>query len=115
VIAAPYLHEFDQPEGSMHIHNHPTNFNAVDLYSSKAAEKAASAQQVADVRRKLIRGGLDIKSEENPFESFMVGQGPESGSRRRQGPNKKQNHPNNLKGLQHADEERADEPLSFWA
>jgi len=92
----------------MHVHNHPTNFNAADLYSSKASEKAASAQRAADVRRKLMKGGLD--SEVDPFESYLD-QGQESGSRQRQG----QNHANTTEKLQLADEEQADLPLSFWA
>jgi len=95
----------------MHVHNHPTNFNAVDLYSSKAAERAASAQRAADVRRKLMKAGLDV--EVDPFESFLVGQGPEGGSRQRQDQN--QNHANTAGSLQPADEEQADQPLSFWA
>jgi hypothetical protein len=101
----------DQPEGNMHVHNHPTNFNPADLYSSKESEKAASAQRAADVRRKLMKGGLD--SEVDPFESYLADQGPESGSRQRQGQN--QNHANATGRLQLADEEQADQPLSFWA
>jgi hypothetical protein len=95
----------------MHVHNHPTNFNAADLYSSKESEKAASAQRAADVRRKLMKGGLD--SEVDPFKSYLPDQGPESGSRQRQGQN--QNHANTTGRLQLADEEQADQPLSFWA
>ena len=93
----------------MHVHNHPTNFNAADLYSSKASEKAASAQCAADVRRKLMKGGLD--SEVDPFESYLADQGSESGSRQRQ----RRNHATTTGRLQLADEEQADQPLSFWA
>jgi hypothetical protein len=93
----------------MLVHNHPTNFTAVDLYSSKAAERAASAQRAADVRRKLMKGGLD--GEVDPFGSFLVGEGPEGGSGQRQDQN--QNHANTAGRLQLADEEQADQPLSF--
>ena len=94
----------------MHIHNYPTNFNAVDLSSSRA-EKAASAQRSADVRRKLMKGGLEIE----PFESLMVSQDQESGSRQRQGQNQQQNHANTEERPQPAAQEQADQPLSFWA
>lgn len=99
----------------MHVHNHPTNFNAVSLSSPRAAEKAASAQQAIDVRRKLMEGGLDIEGEINPFESFMIGNEPESGSQQRHRQNQKSTHANTVKKPQLADKEQVDQPLSFWA
>ena len=75
----------------MHVHSHPTNFNAVDLSSTRAAEKAVSAQRAADVRGQLLRGGSDIEGEMNPFESFMVGREPEGSSRQQQGQNQRRN------------------------
>jgi len=99
----------------MHIHSHPTNFNSVDLYSSKAAEKAASAQRAADVRRKLIKRGMEIEDEVNSFEGLMIGRSAEGGSRQHRGQDKKQDHADSAQRLQHVDDGPADEPLSFWA
>lgn len=96
----------------MHIHSHPTNFNAVDLSSTRAAEKAASAQRAADVRSQLQRGGLDVESEMNPFESFMVGREQQGSSRQQQN---QRRDPSHAAGLSRSAEDgQADEPLSFW-
>jgi hypothetical protein len=98
----------------MHVHSHPTNFNAVDLSSTRAAEKAVSAQRAADVRSELQRGGLDVEGEMNPFESFMVGREPEGSSRQQQSQNQRQD-PSDAAGLSRSAEDgQADEPLSFW-
>jgi hypothetical protein len=94
----------------MHVHSHPTNFNAVDLSSTRAAEKAASAQRAADVRGQLMRGDLDVEEEGNSFESFMVGRESE-GNSQQQGRNQR----NPAVRPQPADDEQAEEPLSFWA
>jgi hypothetical protein len=98
----------------MHVHSHPTNFNAVDLSSARAAEKAVSAQRAADVRGQLQRGGLDIEGETNPFESFMVGGEGEGNSRQEQSRNH-QGSANTAAQLQSAENDHVDEPVSFWA
>ncbi|HUZ94942.1 MAG TPA: hypothetical protein VMU57_08515 [Edaphobacter sp.] len=97
----------------MHVHSHPTNFNAVDLSSTRAAEKAVSAQRAADVRSQLQRSGLDVEGEMDPFESFMVGRDPEGSSRQQQ--SQRQPDANAARRPQSAEEEQASEPLSFWA
>ncbi|MDW5264390.1 MULTISPECIES: hypothetical protein [Acidobacteriaceae] len=97
----------------MHVHSHPTNFNAVDLSATRATEKAASAQRAAEVRGQLLRGGPDIEGETNPFESFMVGREPEGSSRQRQ--SQRQDDANAARRSESAEEEQASEPLSFWA
>lgn len=99
----------------MHVHSHPTNFNAVDLSSTRSAEKAASAQRAADVRGQLLRGGADIEGESNPFESFMVGKDWEGSSGQQQSQSRRQNPGNAARRLQSADQEQVDEPLSLWA
>lgn len=100
----------------MHVHNHPMNFNAVDLSSARATEKAASAQRAADVRSQLMRGGMDIEGEANPFESFMIGRDAEGSPRQQQGPKQSRNQSNAEGRLQIANnKEQEDEPLSFWA
>lgn len=98
----------------MHVHGHPMNFNAVDLSSTRAAEKAASAQRAADVRGQLLRGGLDAEGEVNSFESFMVDKEWERGSQQQQSQNRRRNQAN-VRQLQSAEQEEADESLSFWA
>lgn len=97
----------------MHVHSHPMNFNVADLSSTRAAEKAVSAQRAADVRGQLQRGGLDVEGETNPFESFMVGAEPEGSSRQQS--RSQQNSANSGARLQSAENEQADEPVSFWA
>lgn len=104
------LREISVAGGKMHVHSHPTNFNAVDLSSTRAAEKAASAQRAADVRGQLMRGDLDVEEEGNSFESFMVGRESE-GNSQQQGRNQR----NPAVRPQPADDEQAEEPLSFWA
>ena len=94
----------------MHVHGHLANFNAVDLSSTRAAEKTVSAQRAADVRSQLLQGGLDVEEERSPFESFMVGSEPEGNSRQQQS----QNHQSPAR-LQPAENEQVDEPLSFRA
>jgi hypothetical protein len=94
----------------MHVHSHPTNFNAVDLSSTRAAEKTASAQRAADVRSQLLRGGSEIEDETNPFESFMVGREPEGSSWQQQ----RRDDASAARRPQSAEEEQASEPLSFW-
>jgi hypothetical protein len=98
----------------MHIHSHATNFNAVDLSSTRASEKAVSAQRAADVRSQLQRGGLDSEGEANPFESFMVGAEPEGSARQQQGQNQ-QDSSSAAARLQPAENEPVGEALSFWA
>lgn len=98
----------------MHVHGGHANFNAVDLSSTRAAEKAVSAQRAADVRGQLQRGGLDVEGEMNPFESFMVGAEPEGSSRQQQSRDQ-QSPASSGARLQSADKEQVDEPLSFWA
>lgn len=98
----------------MHVHGHPMNLNAVDLSSTRAAEKAASAQRAADVRGQLLRGGVDAESEVNSFERFMVGEEWERGSRQQQGQNRRRDQAR-AGQLPSAEQEQADEPLSFWA
>lgn len=100
--------------GKMHVHGHPMNLNAVDLSSTRAAEKAASAQRAADVRGQLLRGGVDAESEVNSFERFMVGEEWERGSRQQQGQNRRRDQAR-AGQLPSAEQEQADEPLSFWA
>ena len=94
----------------MHIQNYPTNFSVIDLSSSRA-DKAATAQRSADVRRKLMKRDVDI----DPFESLMVSQEQEGGSRQRRSQNQQLNHANAAERPQPAAREQADQPLSFWA
>ena len=94
----------------MHVHGHPTNFNAVDLSSTRTAEKAVSAQRAGDVRGQLLQGGMDVEGEMNPFESFMVGREPEGSSRQRQS----RDDASAARRSQAAEEEQASGPLSFW-
>jgi hypothetical protein len=85
----------------------------MDLSSTRASEKATSAQRAADVRGQLIRGGLDVEGEANSFESFMVGREPEDNSRRQ---SRNQQNPASSTGrLQPAEDEQSEEFLSFWA
>lgn len=98
----------------MHVHGHLPNFNAVDLSSARAAERAASAQRAADVRGRLSRGGPDIERETTPFESFMVG-GDWEGSSQQRSRNQRENDANTTGQPMAAEEQQADEPLSFWA
>lgn len=58
-----------------------------------------------------MKGDLDIE----PFQSLMVSQEQEGGSRQRQGRNHQQNHANTAARLQPAAKEQVDQPLSFWA
>jgi hypothetical protein len=97
----------------MHVHGHHSNFNAVNLPSARATEKAVSAQKAADVRGQLMRGGSDIEGETNPFESFMVGSEPEGSSRQQQNRNQ-QSSGNAAARRQSPENEPADEPISFW-
>lgn len=94
----------------MHVHNHPTIFNTADL-SSTRAERAASAQRSADVRRKLMKGGLEAES----FESLILGREPEAGSQQRQRHNQQRNYANSADRLKPAVEKEEDQPLSLWA
>lgn len=99
----------------MHVHSHPTNFNAMDLSSTRAAEKAASAQRAAEVRNQLLQGGLEVEDEINPFESFMVGREWEGSSRQQQGQSRRQASTHAARQLQSDEQEPVEEPLSFWA
>jgi hypothetical protein len=96
----------------MHIHGNSMNLNAVDLHATAAAEKAASTQRAAEVRKKLMRGGLEMDGELNPESSFMVGLWSEGGSQQQQ-----QGHEraSTSRGPLNADEELADKPVSVWA
>jgi len=96
----------------MHVHQNPTNANAVNLYSAAAAASAAATVRAADVRRKLMAGGLDMEGE-NPFESFMAGE--RGGSRPQRGQDQYQSHANAARRLRNGDEETAVQALSFWA
>lgn len=102
----------------MHIHGHSTNFNAVDLASTRGAEKAASTQRAAEVRSQLVKGGFDTEGEVNPFESFMVGKEWEGSSRQEQSQKRRQAPAHDVRRLQsdeQASVESVEEPLSFWA
>jgi len=56
----------------MHIHGNQMNLNAVNPYSA-AAEKAAGAQRVAEVRKKLTNAG-ETEGVSSPEVAFMAGQ-----------------------------------------
>jgi hypothetical protein len=107
----------------MHIHNNLMNPNLASLYSAAAAEKAASAQRAADVRKKLLESTPNIDGELNP-EEILIRQWSEGSSHKRQDkkhsrvPNKEQvadNEQAAKPNLQIADEEQADKPISSWA
>jgi hypothetical protein len=72
---------------NMHIHGNLMQSNAANLYSAAAAEKAVAAQRAADVRKKLMKGGLDIDGELNPEAGFMVGRWLDGEYRQQQGQN----------------------------
>jgi hypothetical protein len=106
----------------MHIHGNLMNPNLASLYSVAAAEKAASAQRAADVRKKLLESTPNIAGELNP-EEILVRQWSEGSSHKRQGekhpcvPQKKQvadEEQADKSNLQSADEQ-ADRPISSWA
>ncbi len=61
-------------EAEMHIHASQMDPNSASPYSSAAAEKAASAQRAADVRRKLMKSASDIEGVSSPEEANMIGQ-----------------------------------------
>ncbi len=49
----------------MHVHGNFMNSNAASIYSAAAAEKAATAQRAADVRRKLMESTPNIVGDLN--------------------------------------------------
>jgi hypothetical protein len=56
----------------MHIHGNQMNLTAINPYFA-AAERAASAQKAADVRKRLMKSAGDIEGVSSPGETFMVG------------------------------------------
>ena len=58
----------------MHIHGNSMSINAANFYSAAENEKAASARRVADVRKKLLRGALEIEGAATPEETLLIGQ-----------------------------------------
>jgi hypothetical protein len=106
----------------MHVHGNLMTPNLASIYSAAAAEKAASAQRAADVRKKLLESTPNIDGELNP-EELLVRQWSQDSSPNHQG----QDHPHAPKELadeeaagqpeiQIADEEQQDAPpISTWA
>jgi hypothetical protein len=87
----------------MHIHGNLMNSNLASLYSADAAEKAASAQRAADVRKKLLESTPNIDGELNP-EEILIRQWSQENAHKRRG----EEHPRAPKKDQIADEEAAD-------
>jgi hypothetical protein len=107
----------------MHIHGNLMNPNVASLYSAAAAEKAASAQRAADVRKKLTENTPNIDGEHNP-EEILIRQWSEESSHKRQDQNHSRAPKKNQIAdeeqadkpkIQIADEEQADKPISTWA
>lgn len=71
-------------ERHMHMHGNSMQSNTAQLYSAASAEKAVTAQRAADVRKKLLKGGLDIEDEPNPEVEFMLGRWLDGGVRQQQ-------------------------------
>ncbi len=107
----------------MHIHGNLMNPDLASLYSAAAAEKAASAQRAADVRKKLTESTPNIDGELNP-EEILIRQWSKENSHKRQDQKQSRAPKENqivdeeqvdkLK-IQTAGEEQADEPISTWA
>ena len=97
----------------MHIHGNSMNLNAVDVHAAAAAEKAASMQRAAEVRKKLMRGGLEMDGELNPETGFMVERWSEGGSQRQQQGYDRAG--TSRKPPLSADDELTDKPVSIWA
>jgi N-methylhydantoinase B/oxoprolinase/acetone carboxylase alpha subunit len=121
---APIARGFFREERIMHIHGNLLNSNAASLYSAAAAaEKAASAQRVADVRKKLMEGALNIDGELNA-EEILIRQWSEGNSNRGQGQDQPRSPKNTRTAdeaqahkskIKLADEKQADKPISTWA
>jgi hypothetical protein len=74
-------------EAHMHIHGNSMQSNAANLYSAAGAEKAAAAQRAADVRKKLMKGGLGLDGDLSPEADLMVGRWLDGEYRAQQGQN----------------------------
>ena len=58
----------------MHINRGQMNLNSASLYSAAGAEKAASAQRAAEVRKKLLKNASNVERSTSPEETLMIGQ-----------------------------------------
>jgi hypothetical protein len=94
----------------MHIHHNPIAAGGAGVHSAAAAEKAASAQRAAEVRKKLMTSAAGIKDEPNFGEFLMVGRWPDERSGRHQ----EQPQPRHRQENQAEDEALAT-PVSYWA
>jgi len=61
--------------------------NGANLHSAAAAEKAVAAQRAADVRKKLMKGGLEVDGGSNSEADSMVMRWLAGDSHQRQDPN----------------------------
>jgi hypothetical protein len=58
----------------MHIHGNSMTVNAANFYAAAQGERAAAAQRVFDVRKKLLKGAAEIEGAATPEETLMIGQ-----------------------------------------
>ncbi len=58
----------------MHIHASFMNMNSATLYSAAGADKAATAQRAADVRKRLMKSPSAMEGPSRPDEAFILGQ-----------------------------------------
>jgi hypothetical protein len=57
----------------MHIHGNSMNVNAASFYSAAQGERAAAAQRIAEVRKKLLKSSASVDAEQTPEETLMIG------------------------------------------
>jgi hypothetical protein len=58
----------------MHIHGNSMAVNAANLYFAAQDEGAAAAQRAAEIRKKLLKGALQIDGTSTPEETLLIGQ-----------------------------------------
>jgi len=56
----------------MHIHGHMTQFDVMNISSSAAAQNHVAKERAAEVRRKLLRGGIRISGEFHSSDSRIT-------------------------------------------
>jgi hypothetical protein len=92
----------------MYVHGNAMHLNGANLHSIAAAEKAGSAQRAAEVRKKLLSGGMADGL--NPDAVAMIGRWSEGGAQggRRQG------DAGHFAHSDAAEEREAGQPVSVW-
>lgn len=98
----------------MHIHASSMNFNGANLHNAAAADKAASAQRASDVRKKLLKSGMDMDAGLDPEASFLIGRWPEGDSRQGQGQNQGQRRTSTPVKTQLTNEQQTDAHITVW-